>query len=87
MNEQAIRLSEKIDRLLYHPMKRDDIQGKDEDLSAIEEFYLQDIEATVNADFLNKIKRQEDDIISQIKEHQSKKRTGNNLSNRDDLKL
>ena len=60
MNEEAKLLSQKIDRLLYHPMKRDDIQGRDEDLSAIEEFYLQDIEAQVNADFLSKIKKKAD---------------------------
>lgn len=50
-------MSNTIDKLLLYPMKRDDIEGKDEDLSAVEEFYLREIEQTANADMLQRVKK------------------------------
>ena len=47
-------------------MKRDDIEGNDEDLSAVEELVLREIEQTANADMLQRVKKQECEIISQI---------------------
>lgn len=41
-------------------MKRSDIQGTDEDLSAVEEFYLREVEQSVNADLIDKIDREGD---------------------------
>lgn len=53
---------------LLNPMDRSDVIGKDEDLEAIEEFYLKEIEQSVNADLILQVKKEESQILSQIEE-------------------
>lgn len=45
-------------------IKRSELDGKDEDLTPLEEFYLADIEQLVNADKLSKLNREEMEIRS-----------------------
>lgn len=53
--------------MLLLPIQRSDILGKDEDLEAIEEFYLREIEETVHADMIQKVKKKEQEIKEKIK--------------------
>lgn len=41
---------------------RSQIMGKDEELTALEEFYLAELEQTVNADLISKLSRKEQQI-------------------------
>ena len=48
--------------------------GKDEELTALEEFYLAELEQTVNADLISKLHRKEQQIQNQIKEISKEKK-------------
>ena len=54
--------AEQEENMLLLPIQRSDILGKDEDLEAIEEFYLREIEETVHADMIQKVKKKEQEI-------------------------
>lgn len=53
-------------------LKRSDIEGNDEDLSDIEEFYLIEIEQLQNNDVLCKLQQQEEELRVEIKKFQNK---------------
>lgn len=48
------------------PMNREDIEGMDEDLTAVEEFYLCELEKTVKHDLIRQITLQESNLKSEI---------------------
>ena len=42
---------------LQSPLKRDDIKGNDDDLTPVEEYYLKELEHTVNFELIDKMRR------------------------------
>ena len=51
---------------------RADIKGVDSDLTPLEEFYLSELEQTINCDLIEKLKNKEINLKSMIKKEEKK---------------